>query len=82
MKVQKGSVVKANAGRDSGGYFVVTELRDGYCYIADGKRRKLGSPKKKNLKHISITGSVMELDGMTDKKLRRQINQLKNADAQ
>ncbi len=82
MKVQKGSVVKANAGRDSGGYFVVTELRDGYCYIADGKRRKLGSPKKKNLKHISITGSVMELNGMTDKKLRRQINQLKNADAQ
>lgn len=82
MKVQKGSVVKANAGRDSGGYFVVTELRDGYCYIADGKRRKLGSPKKKNLKHISITGSVMELDGMTDRKLRRQINQLKNADAQ
>jgi ribosomal protein L14E/L6E/L27E len=65
-----GSVVKATAGRDKGGFFTVTQLQNGYCFIADGKSRKLASHKRKNLKHISPTGSVIDLNGITDKKLR------------
>jgi hypothetical protein len=37
VKVLKGSVVKAAAGRDDGGYFVVTDLQGDFCLIADGK---------------------------------------------
>ena len=76
MKVQRGSVVIAKAGRDCGGHFAVVECmeRDGYCLIADGKSRKLESPKKKNLKHVSFTHGFIELDGMTDRQLRKLLS--------
>lgn len=75
MKVQKGSVVKATAGRDNEGYFVVTGVEDGYCFIADGKSRKLESPKRKNIKHLHFTNSMIELNDITDKKLRTQLRE-------
>lgn len=75
MKVQKGSVVKAIAGRDNEGYFVVTGAEDGYCFIADGKSRKLESPKRKNIKHLRFTNSMIELNDITDKKLRTQLRE-------
>jgi ribosomal protein L14E/L6E/L27E len=71
-----GTIVKACAGRDSDGYFVVIACDDlGFCYIANGKSRKLDKPKKKNVKHLQFTKTVIDLDGMTDKKLRKLINQ-------
>jgi ribosomal protein L14E/L6E/L27E len=71
VKLEIGSVVRANAGRDSGGFFAVTEISGGYCFIADGKSRKLSSPKRKNIKHISPTDSMIEdINDITDKKLR------------
>lgn len=73
MKLQKGSVVRADAGRDQGGIFVVVSADKGYCCIADGKSRKLASPKRKNVKHISLTGGMIELNDITDKKLRRML---------
>lgn len=70
MKIQTGSVVIAEAGRDSGGYFAVVSCENGYCFIADGKSRKLSSPKRKNLKHIRMTDSMIDINDITDKKLR------------
>ncbi len=70
IMMQKGLIVQADAGRDSGKYFVVTDFGGGYCMIADGKSRKLSSPKRKNVKHIRATNSKIELNGITDKKLR------------
>ncbi len=81
MKVQIGSVVTATAGRDCGGYFVVTDTQnDGFCMIADGKSRKLNSPKRKNCKHISVTNSVIDLNDITDKKLRKLMKELSAAE--
>ena len=71
MKVVKGSVVKALAGRDQDRFFVAVAIEDRCVLIADGKERKLEKPKPKNVKHISPTGTVVDMTGMTDKKLRR-----------
>ena len=49
MKLMKGSVVRAEAGRDGGGYFVIVDADEKYCFIADGKSRKLEKPKRKNM---------------------------------
>ncbi len=76
MKLNKGSVVRAAAGRDSGKLFAVTEVQGGYCFIADGKSRKLASHKRKNLKHICPTDSMIDLNDITDKKLRTLLRQL------
>lgn len=76
MKVVKGSVVKALAGRDQDRCFVAVAAEDRCVFIADGKERPLSKPKRKNIKHISPTGTVIDMTDMTDKKLRRLIRAL------
>ena len=53
--IKEGSIVKAKAGRDKDGLFVVVRLEGQYAYIANGKRRKVESPKKKKLIHLQHT---------------------------
>jgi ribosomal protein L14E/L6E/L27E len=52
MDMTKGSIVLANAGRDQDGVFFVVGEADGFVLLADGKRRKLEHPKRKNPVHI------------------------------
>ena len=75
MILNEGTVVQATAGRDAGGFFVVTGTDGGYCMIADGKSRKLSTPKRKNIKHIRATNSMIQLSGITDKKLRNLLRE-------
>ena len=58
--VQIGSVVLSTQGRDKGMYFVVTAIGKDLYYLADGGMRKLKAPKKKNVKHVSNSGVVLE----------------------
>ncbi len=60
MDFKRGQIVKARAGRDKDGFFVITELDGGYAYIADGRRRKVQKPKKKKLIHLLPTKRVAE----------------------
>ena len=80
MKLLKGSVVRAEAGRDGGGYFVIVEADEKYCFIADGKTRKLAKPKRKNIKHIRTTNSMIDVNEITDKKLRNMLKQFSEAE--
>ena len=80
MKLLKGSVVSAGAGRDGGKFFAVVDADEKYCLIADGKSRKLASPKRKNIKHIRITDSMINLNDITDKKLRNMLKQFGSAE--
>ena len=64
--LKPGSVVVSTAGRDSGKSFVVISVEgDNYVYIADGTLRRLVKPKKKKIKHISLTPHMLE--GIGDK---------------
>ena len=76
MGFVSGMVVISSAGHDRDRWFVVTGADVRYVYIADGKERKLASPKKKNIKHIRKTDMSLELSGMTDKQLRRTLGVL------
>ena len=59
MDIQKGSVVRAKAGRDKGDYFVVTDILDSErVLISDGKHRKVQNPKLKNVIHLEVTKTV------------------------
>lgn len=55
-----GSVVLSTQGRDKGMYFVVTAVGKYTVYLADGGMRKLAAPKKKNVKHVSHSGVVLD----------------------
>ena len=65
-----GTIVKAKAGRDKEGFFVVVKSDEDWVYIADGKRRKVENPKKKNPVHLSITNTVLS-DSMDTNRLIR-----------
>ena len=68
-----GTIVKAKAGRDKEGFFVVVKSEDKWVYIADGKRRKVQNPKKKNPVHLSVTNTVLSHSMDTNRKLRETL---------
>jgi ribosomal protein L14E/L6E/L27E len=56
-----GSVCVSMAGHDEGAYLVVIAGIDrDHVYVADGKARKLIAPKKKKMRHLSMTTSLPE----------------------
>ena len=70
MELKRGAVVENRSGHDKG-FFAVVDLNGGYVYIANGRSRLLEKPKKKNPKHLSLTGDVLDMESITtDKKLR------------
>lgn len=77
MNDSKGLIVKASAGRDCGKFFVILRTEDSYCFIADGKSRKLESPKRKNSKHLIFTGQYADLSNITNKKLKKILSNTK-----
>ena len=79
-----GSIVTSLCGRDKGRNFVVIEIIDAdYVYIADGRLRRVESPKRKKVKHISAlaradeSGSVrIDVENITNKALREFLSGL------
>jgi hypothetical protein len=75
-----GSVVLSLSGRDNGDLFVVlTDDSDRFVFYADGRTRKIQSPKKKSKKHVRILGksSVTDISAVTNKQLRRLLYDFK-----
>ena len=69
-----GKIVFSNAGRDKGKYLVVINCDENYVWVADGKERKLQAPKRKNIKHISLTANSLNPDQFkTNKSLKKAI---------
>lgn len=72
MQIVVGSVVRATAGRDKGGFFAVIRI-DGTCaFLSDGRRRKLETPKKKKLIHLAPAATVIPASSL---KTNRQIRE-------
>ena len=76
---EPGRLCRSLAGRDAGGYFIVVGIVDeDYVLIADGRTRRLASPKKKKRRHVHMTPIVLEdaaarLDTLQDGELRNMI---------
>ncbi|MBR1863034.1 MAG: hypothetical protein IJ806_02960 [Ruminococcus sp.] len=74
-EIKAGTLVKALAGRDKGSYFVAVGASGGFVDIADGRRRKVEKPKRKNVKHISPVEGQIYSGELTNRKLRRLISE-------
>ena len=48
------AIAESMAGRDKGDLFFVLERTDKEVLLADGKRRTLEHPKRKNLRHVKF----------------------------
>ena len=69
-----GKIVYSEKGRDKGKYLAVINCTENYVFVADGKERKLENPKRKNIKHISITADSLNPDQIkSNKSLKKAI---------
>lgn len=59
--IKLGQLVRSKAGRDEGQYFLVFKvISESFILLVDGKTRKAGNPKKKNIKHLRFLPMVAE----------------------
>ena len=79
MELKRGMVVRSKAGRDGDSFLVVLEVLDGFVLVADGKQRPLERPKRKNTKHIAITGLIVTEEQLqTNRSIRHALSDLKS----
>ena len=69
MTFRVGDIAQSKSGHDAKKYFVViATLSESYVLIADGKSRKLDSPKQKNVKHLKLIQEASGEDSYVDDK--------------
>jgi len=74
-----GQVVFSKKGRDKSRAFVVLSVEGEYVFLADGRLRPLGKPKKKKVIHIQPTNTVVDLQmavttgGLKDADIRKML---------
>jgi ribosomal protein L14E/L6E/L27E len=80
-KIEVGSAVCPVNGRFAGKLMAVVSIRDGYADVCDGKRRRLGKPKRKKLCHLRLLSPdspLLSVDaGLTDGMIRRHLGALR-----
>ena len=83
--LSRGDVVYSLCGRDGGRIYAVTQVEGEYAYIADGKVRKAGAPKRKKIKHLIPLGAAIrgyckreEEFGISDPYLRLSLRPYRN----
>lgn len=76
MEFEAGNVVISKAGRDKGYLLAVIGEEKGNILVVDGKERPLERPKKKNPKHLQKTNFKIDLEQLTDKKLKAYLRKL------
>ena len=54
----QGRLVRSLAGHDKDHYYLVLAKADNILYLADGRRRGVTNPKKKNICHVQVVHKV------------------------
>ena len=57
MEIAKSDIVRSDAGRDKGKLFAVLAVEGEYLLLADGKSRKVESPKRKKRRQVLFVAS-------------------------
>ena len=79
MEIAKSNIVRSNAGRDKGKLFFVLAVEGEYLLLADGKSRKVESPKRKKRRHVlffsaeetRLAEKIKSEEKITNSELRR-----------
>lgn len=79
MELEKGQIVASRAGRDVTKLYVVLSQQQGRVLLANGAKHTLLQPKRKNVRHISPTGTVLAGNDMqTDTQLKQALAAYEN----
>ena len=83
MEIARSDIVKSIAGRDKGKFFFVMDTEGEYLLLADGKIRRLESPKRKKRRHVvpaarsdcRTADKIRSGEKVTNSELRRTLAQ-------
>ena len=81
MDIAKSKIVRSDAGRDKGKLFVVLAVEGECLLLADGKSRKVESPKRKKRRHVlfvaedesRLSEKIKGEERITNSELRRTL---------
>ena len=81
MDISKADMIVSLAGRDKGQLFFVIDTDDQFVYLADGKGRRLESPKRKKRRHVRklpqsdsrVAEKIRNGDKVLNSELRREL---------
>ena len=81
MEIAKSDIVRSDAGRDQGKLFIVLAVEGEYLLLADGKGRKVESPKRKKRRHVlfvaadetRLSEKIKSDEKITNSELRRTL---------
>ena len=81
MEIAKSDIVRSDAGRDRGKLFIVLAVEGEYLLLADGKGRKVESPKRKKRRHVlfvaaddsRLSDKIKSEEKITNSELRRTL---------
>ncbi len=79
MNIQIGQIVMSLMGHDKGDFQVVLSFEDKFLFLSDGKRRKMEAPKKKKLKHVALTKTVLAPECLkTNRQIRNALSKYRH----
>ena len=81
MDISKSDIIISLAGRDKDQLFFVLDTDETYVYLADGKGRRLESPKRKKRRHVRklplypsrVAEKLRNGDKVLNSELRREL---------
>ena len=81
MEIAASNIVRSDAGRDKGKLFVVLAVEGEYLLLADGKSRKVETPKRKKRRHVMffaaeetrVSEKIKSKEKVTNSELRRTL---------
>ena len=78
LQIKPGDIVRSKAGRDKDRYFIVIRCEDVFAYVCDGDLRKTDKPKKKKIKHVNKTNTLLELDfdNISNSEIRKMLKKV------
>ena len=88
MEIAKSNIVRSDAGRDKGKLFYVLDTQGEYLLLADGKSRKVESPKRKKRRHVMfvaaeenrLSGKIKGEEKITNSELRKALAAFREED--
>ena len=87
-KIDQANIVRSDAGRDKGKLFYVLRTEGDFLLLADGKSRKVESPKRKKRRHVlfvaaeenRISGKIKGEEKITNSELRKALAAFREED--
>ena len=62
--IVRGCVVRSLAGHDRSEVFIALKVEGGFAWLADGRSRRHGCPKRKRVSHIRMIGSLPDIPAL------------------